>query len=102
MLQEPRLSSLIQSWREMQSSQRGNTGLRRPHYLNTYDVQQEPALNILEPEGCIKKKKILIDSIEVFFEHYAKIDDSMERISITKKFDELSYRASEYAIANRI
>ena len=47
-----------------------------------------------------QKEKILLDSIEVFFEQYAKIDDSMERIKHYEKIDELSYRASEYAIAN--
>ena len=45
-------------------------------------------------------EKVLLDSIELLFEQYAKLTDTLERQKHYRKIDDLSYRASEYAIAN--
>lgn len=46
------------------------------------------------------QEEVLLDSIELLFNQYAKLTDTLERKNLYKQIDDLSYRASAFAIPN--
>ncbi|MCY4162471.1 MAG: insulinase family protein [Flavobacteriaceae bacterium] len=71
-----------------------NTGLA--HYLEHMMFKGTSHFGTVD----YPSEKILLDSIELLFGQYAKLTDTLERQKHYQKIDDLSYRASGYAIAN--
>ncbi|WP_109829516.1 M16 family metallopeptidase [Reichenbachiella versicolor] len=71
-----------------------NTGLA--HYLEHMMFKGTGDFGTLDYE----KEKILLDSIEMMFEHYGTLTDKEERKAYYAKIDEISNRAAELAIPN--
>ena len=46
------------------------------------------------------QEEVLLDSIELLFNQYAKLTDTLERKNLYEQIDDLSYRASAFAIPN--
>ena len=71
-----------------------NTGLA--HYLEHMMFKGTSNFGTLD----YAKEKVLLDSIELMFEHYGTLTDSTERKAYYKKIDAVSNRAAKFAIPN--